>query len=616
MIPHLTQEEITQYASNAQVIQKPEGTDYSQGAHVNRTIPAKWWNWLFSAVTKRVAQSRADAANILTELNNVILDADMQPSGSASNQLAQAVAIQAQRQIDEYIAAEKTQAFQTWQRPDYIYFGAEKLTYDIEINNLHEVNGLYIAYIQGCEKSGYVIDYGCASSFDLVHWYRIYTFGAKSQLGCVYEHGEWWVVSGDGVQGGRGIYHSANGIDWSDVEFIDIFPDPPSDLIYHGEKRYAVKMTYGSMCVLPWGTHRVCIVMNYYLDAIASIPGWEPSTEAGVAIVYQDENGGWIFKKVEVTGTSGFGDSVACEGQWCVQELREYRINSASWYALGATLINPSSGLITYYADKAIVLTEEEKTEAGSNRDAKNDVFNAKLIRIRNSRLYYALTSNNIVVYDFSNYTVTTLDWTPDLNSYVVNNDLDVLLLCSDCRNTRFKTAFSYDGVNQVAFPAQWDFGNGLENGSVLSVCRLSGQYYLAVCSTANQSVRGLYKTALLTGDVADYIYLGSMPAYDISEQATSYNRLVPAGYKNWLVAGSYFTRDEGRNWIQGALNISVPGSNKRCSPVIITGPNKLYGADMISSEYTKFNIMVGFSTDMYTKLNVNYVVGHTLYLR
>ena len=243
-------------------------------------------------------------------------------------------------------------------------------------------------------------------------------------------------------------------------------------------------------------------------------------------------------------------------------------------------------------------------------------MFNAKLVRIRNSSLYFALTSNSIVAYDFSANSANMLDWTPDLNSYVANNDLDVLLLCSDCRNTRFKTGFSYDGENQVAFPAQWDFGNGLENGNVLSVCRLNGYYYLAVCSAADLSVRGLYKTALLTGDVADYTYLGSMPAYDISEQAKSYNRLVPAGYKNWLVAGSYFTRDEGRSWVQGALNIQVSGGNKRCSPVITTGPNKIYGADMISSKYVKFNISVGLNTDMYSKLNVNYVVGHTLYLK
>ena len=113
MIPNLSQEIMTQYASDAQTIQEPQGLDFYQGVRVGKTVPAKWWNWLFSSVTKRIVQSRNDADNILTELNNTITDAGITPSATDWTQLGAAVDHKALAQIHNYVEAKKGY-FTTW----------------------------------------------------------------------------------------------------------------------------------------------------------------------------------------------------------------------------------------------------------------------------------------------------------------------------------------------------------------------------------------------------------------------------------------------------------------------------------------------------------------------
>lgn len=103
MISQLSQEQITEYASDAQTTQQPTGSDYSQGVRVGKTIPAKWWNWLFNAATKRIFQARNDSQNMLTELKNAVVDAGITPDATISNQLALAVRLKAQSEIDTYV---------------------------------------------------------------------------------------------------------------------------------------------------------------------------------------------------------------------------------------------------------------------------------------------------------------------------------------------------------------------------------------------------------------------------------------------------------------------------------------------------------------------------------
>lgn len=103
MITQLSEETINEYALEAQTTQQPTGADFTQGVSVGRTIPAKWWNWLFNAVTKRIFQGKNDSQNILTELQNVVTDAGIELDDTDNTQLSQAVSAKADEQIDLFI---------------------------------------------------------------------------------------------------------------------------------------------------------------------------------------------------------------------------------------------------------------------------------------------------------------------------------------------------------------------------------------------------------------------------------------------------------------------------------------------------------------------------------
>lgn len=103
MNPTIQEEDIIVYASDATTIQEPQGENYSQGARVGRTIPAKWWNWLFREATKRLHQAFSDFTALFTEATNVILSADIVPSSSDNTQLTQAVITHADRQREIYL---------------------------------------------------------------------------------------------------------------------------------------------------------------------------------------------------------------------------------------------------------------------------------------------------------------------------------------------------------------------------------------------------------------------------------------------------------------------------------------------------------------------------------
>lgn len=114
MINQLSQEDITEYATSALTIDEPRGTDYSQGVQVGKTIPAKWWNWLFKAATKRLGQAKTDASNMLTELKNTVTFAGLTPDPTDNTQLTQATNILAERGIDAYVQEKKKGFFTNW----------------------------------------------------------------------------------------------------------------------------------------------------------------------------------------------------------------------------------------------------------------------------------------------------------------------------------------------------------------------------------------------------------------------------------------------------------------------------------------------------------------------
>ncbi len=615
MIPSLTQESIDQYASNALTIQKPEGTDYSQGAHVNRTIPAKWWNWLFSAVTKRIQQSRADAVNMLTELNNVITDADMQPSSATSNQLSQAVNIHAQRQIDEYIAAEKTQAISLWKPWGTIYLnGTAVNASEAAVRNIRKVSGLYLATVSRAD-SPVTFAQGVYSSTDLIHWYLAGDPNFDS-WGCVHLRGVWILVGG-GPSTDDGLYVSKNGIVWEYMRYSDIFPNVPANHYVRNDG-----------CCIGVLENEVYLVMHY-----SQYPAYSPAPDGVIehgialltttAIIAVSSSITWdVVKGVDVDvkipiSRYGFNDAV--------QDIVRLSSNTI---AVGAAVIDTTTADLTLYADNIVPLTDAQKERIGVDlryeSTSYNRVLTATVIRLRDNGNISAATVNNVVTYRFTNGSYTNLsrhnDWIVDLQSYVLNPELDVLLLCDSYEDTDVITKFSYDGVNAVDFPTSFIYGT-IEPilSHVRSVCKMNGYYYLVTTGATDPNVVGLFKTTLLTDYPTDYEYLGPVPKYSTAQTSSLYNKLTPVRYKNWLVIDKFFTRDEGRNWLTGHLDNNA--QTAWCSPAVQIEQNTIYGVEESGLSYLGrdariYNMPISLRANYVSRLNINYVSGHTLYLQ
>jgi hypothetical protein len=199
MIPSLSQETITEYASDAQTIQEPTGTDYTQGVRVGKTVPAKWWNWLFRGATRRLGQAKTDAQNMLTEMQNVVTDAGFTLDGSDSHQVSKSVVKDADTQIDKYVEAKKS-PFNLWaplasidvdgtqQAKGDLYYPSAKIA---------EVNGLHV----------FRTSYSYICTFDMVHFhnlrnntvvpFNLYFGGVNNipwSIGIVYFQGYWYLM--------------------------------------------------------------------------------------------------------------------------------------------------------------------------------------------------------------------------------------------------------------------------------------------------------------------------------------------------------------------------------------------------------------------------------------
>ena len=191
MIEQLSQQTVAEYASDALTIQKPEGTDYSQGVRVGKTIPAKWWNWLFNAVTKRLIQSNADAQDMLEEMQNVVTDAGITLDDTDNTQLSQAIDAKAEDKIDAYVDAKRKATDELWNGDSVsstfnfyakhatqgkvlslvdtkpkLYPSAFRLSAD---GYLNEVNGVYFA--AGRTMGGTFVTHGIVFSTDLHDWF-------------------------------------------------------------------------------------------------------------------------------------------------------------------------------------------------------------------------------------------------------------------------------------------------------------------------------------------------------------------------------------------------------------------------------------------------------------
>jgi hypothetical protein len=67
-----TIEDIEEYAKDSQTTQKPTDQNYAEGVKVGWTLPAKWWNWLMNAFTKRFRETKATVDSMYEELSNLM----------------------------------------------------------------------------------------------------------------------------------------------------------------------------------------------------------------------------------------------------------------------------------------------------------------------------------------------------------------------------------------------------------------------------------------------------------------------------------------------------------------------------------------------------------------
>lgn len=192
MIPSLSQETITEYASEAQTIQEPTGTDYTQGVRVGKTVPAKWWNWLFKGATRRLGQAKTDAQNMLTEMQNVVTDAGITLDGSDNTQLAQATKGEADKQINNYVYTKKISFTGVWYALRAFLNGVECTgncnragTYTLKMGN--KIILLAEQFSVGLTNRG------TAYTFDLVHWFTA-TYGVTGVA--VITNGYWYSLDG------------------------------------------------------------------------------------------------------------------------------------------------------------------------------------------------------------------------------------------------------------------------------------------------------------------------------------------------------------------------------------------------------------------------------------
>ena len=203
MISQLSQETIIEYASDAQTIQEPQGADYSRGVQVGKTVPAKWWNWLFNAVTKRASQSKADAQDMLTELQNVVTDAGITLDSTDNDQMVEAIEVKAGDALAQYVL-DKQGFLSKWQPNTEVYADGAHCTpagNNIPMRWFESINGVYLARINPTYPNS-VSGMLYFMSFDLIHWSyagslnpkaNSYSYDAVSNCAPVYFQGKWYV---------------------------------------------------------------------------------------------------------------------------------------------------------------------------------------------------------------------------------------------------------------------------------------------------------------------------------------------------------------------------------------------------------------------------------------
>ena len=92
MVSTLTQEDINIFGTDPETIKEQPGeTDYANGVEVRYTAPAKWWNWLWNALTGWCFHHKADNQSIITEEVNLLSAANKTPDASDNHQISDSI---------------------------------------------------------------------------------------------------------------------------------------------------------------------------------------------------------------------------------------------------------------------------------------------------------------------------------------------------------------------------------------------------------------------------------------------------------------------------------------------------------------------------------------------
>ena len=92
MIPTQTLETFPVFGDNATKVQPDNGgAKYSNGFQQSDVLPAEWLNWEWNKASSAVTALNSGVNSVESELNNVLNEAGISPSGSATNQVYKAV---------------------------------------------------------------------------------------------------------------------------------------------------------------------------------------------------------------------------------------------------------------------------------------------------------------------------------------------------------------------------------------------------------------------------------------------------------------------------------------------------------------------------------------------
>lgn len=557
MITALTQETITPYASEAQTIQEPQGIDYTQGVRVGKTIPAKWWNWLFRSCTSRAGQSRSDAQNMLTELQNVVTDAGITLDEEDNTQLAQAVAQKAEAQISSYVS-DRQGLLSLW---GTMPIPGNLAEYNI-VTDLQQSNGLYIMALRNFSNTKSCI----AVSTDMQRWQKLYSYSSSmsyafvSALAVVCFNGAYYVMASLGEH----------------TEFNNI-------VVYKSTDLAVWDLVYGA---------------NDFTGSASAFLG---TLSDGLYLIYKNySTSNCVIRKLNSDG-SAFIDTGLVYVDNSNDSVGNYKGNAYVFqiamdkYLLGNQIIDLQNNTVTQLTTFDYSTNYFSSGLPSTVRGVTNiTIGGTHTIKMLNGG--YALLEVSLSSYRDTR--VTLLDSTGAVtNSYVSSSAFYHFDIPNTVASYLFKKVvvgsavvvqFSDDGITFTDMPYSDDSAY-----SVLGIIALNDGFYVQYANDSYaQHTLSLYKATVLSASISDYTLISQF------DSNSALSLMFYGGIDDVLCLSSsstaFVSLDKGVHWVQSA---------------------KIDGTSFIGKVNAVYN-GICFSGLNYSENKINRVLGHTLYLR